>query len=67
MTEIMTKSDLQSAFQTDGYVIHAEPLLPANLVQGAIAGMDAIRNGVYDTGLPPRPSPWKPGDDPNQL
>ncbi|MEZ4659834.1 MAG: hypothetical protein R2911_19945 [Caldilineaceae bacterium] len=29
--------------------------------------MDAIRHGVYDTGLPPRPSPWKPGDDPNLL
>jgi len=64
---MMANSDRQTNFQNDGYVIHAEPLLPAELVQGAVVGMDAIRNGIYDTGTPPRPSPWNPGDDPNQL
>ncbi|MEZ4664993.1 MAG: hypothetical protein R2911_46295, partial [Caldilineaceae bacterium] len=54
-------------YKTNGYAIHPEPLIPADVVQGAVAGMDAIRHGVYDTGLPPRPSPWKPGDDPNLL
>lgn len=63
----MTNNELHTNFENDGYVIHAAPLLPTDLVQGAVAGMDDIRNGFYDTGLPPRPSPWNPGDDPNQL
>ena len=63
----MTNSELYTKFQRDGYVIHADALLSADLLQGAVAGMDAIRNGIYDTGTPPRPSPWNPGDDPNQL
>ena len=43
------------------------PLLPADLVQRASEGMDALRRGEYETGHPPCPSPWKPGDDPNRL
>jgi len=29
--------------------------------------MDAVRDGEYQTGEPPLPSPWHPGDDPHQL
>ena len=29
--------------------------------------MDAVRAGEYDTELAPRPSSWKPGDDPDRL
>ena len=29
--------------------------------------MDAIRRGEYDTGGPPQPSHWNPGDGPNEL
>ncbi len=63
----MTNTEIHAQFQQDGYAIHAEPLLAAEVVQDAVAGMDAIRNGIYDTGRPPRPSPWNPGDDPQQL
>ena len=63
----MTNTNLHTDFLNDGYAIHAESLLPTEIVQGAVEGMDAIRNGAYDTGTPPRPSPWNPGDDPNVL
>jgi len=54
-------------FEANGYFVHEEPVLPADLVAEAVAGMDAIREGRYDTGRPPCESPWNPGDDPNVL
>ena len=54
-------------YQDDGFYICPEPLLPADVVEPAIAGMDALRAGKYDTGIPPRPSSWTPGDDPDSL
>ena len=51
----------------DGFVVCPEPLIPRDLVARAVAGMDAVRAGEYDTGRPPRPSRWNPGDDPNVL
>lgn len=50
-----------------GFFIHDEPAVPAELVERAVAGMDEIREGRYDTGRPPCESPWNPGDDPNRL
>ena len=62
-------SDLQkrAAYEQEGYHIGAEPVLPAAIIAGALAGMDEVRAGRYDTGVPPQPSVWKPGDDPNKL
>ncbi len=54
-------------YASDGYCISPEPVLPAEAVARAVEGMDAIRRGEYDTGRPPCPSPWNPGDDPNRL
>lgn len=54
-------------YETDGFYIHAEAVIPADLVQRAIAGMDAVRAGEYETGVPPQPSYWSPGDDPRKL
>jgi hypothetical protein len=54
-------------YETDGFLVVPEALFPADLIARAVEGMDAIRRGEYDTGLPPRPSPWNPGDDPNRL
>ena len=59
--------DLSDQFQRDGYFIFDEPVIDANLVQRASTGMDMIRAGEYDTGHPPRESPWNPGDDPSIL
>ena len=50
-------------YARDGYCIHAEPVLPREVVERARAGMDAVRSGIYDTGEAPQPSPWNPGDD----
>ncbi len=54
-------------YQDEGFIVCPEPLLPSDVVEGAVAGMDALRDGKYDTGIPPRPSSWSPGDDPNSL
>ncbi|MCS6777069.1 MAG: phytanoyl-CoA dioxygenase family protein [Chloroherpetonaceae bacterium] len=63
-------SDFQSArpqYEADGFYITQKPLFPQALIADAIAGMDAIRRGEYDTGRPPCPSVWNPGDDPDRL
>lgn len=58
---------MQQQYEHDGFYVHAESLFPAELVQNAVAGMDAIREGRYDTGEAPFESPWNPGDDVNKL
>jgi hypothetical protein len=60
-------STARSKYEADGFYIHPEPLIPADLVERATLGMDAVRAGQYETGVPPRPSFWKPGDDPRKL
>jgi hypothetical protein len=57
----------RARYAADGFYCHATPLLPAAVIEPAIAGMDAVRAGEYDTGVPPQPSHWQPGDDPNRL
>lgn len=51
----------------EGFYLSPKPLLPLDLVERAILGMDALRRGEYETGVPPQPSFWKPGDDPQKL
>jgi ectoine hydroxylase-related dioxygenase (phytanoyl-CoA dioxygenase family) len=57
----------RARYKADGFFIHAQPLIPSDLIQRAIAGMDALRAGEYETGVPPQPSYWNPGDDPRIL
>lgn len=54
-------------YERDGFFLHPEPVIPVALVRGASAGMDALRRGEYETGVPPQPSYWNPGDDPGKL
>ncbi|MBZ0304259.1 MAG: phytanoyl-CoA dioxygenase family protein [Anaerolineae bacterium] len=54
-------------YESDGFTIHSQPLLPKAVVEAAIEGMDAVRAGQYETGIPPQPSSWNPGDDPSKL
>lgn len=54
-------------YEADGVYLHTDPLFPADLVARASAGMDALTRGEYETGIPPEPSFWNPGDDPNKL
>jgi hypothetical protein len=60
-------SEAQKQYERDGFYILPHSIFPPDLVSRAVEGMDAIRRGEYDTGLPPCPSPWKPGDDPGHL
>ena len=62
-----TLSPTQVQYQTDGFYIPQDPVLPPEVVERAVAGMDAVRQGRYDTGQPPQPSRWNPGDDLNEL
>jgi hypothetical protein len=57
----------RAAYEADGFFMIPQSIFPEELIARAIAGMDAIRRGEYDTGRPPQPSPWNPGDDPNAL
>jgi hypothetical protein len=62
-----TQISPKTQYESDGFYLAQEPIFPPDLVRRAVEGMDAIRRGEYDTGRPPQPSPWNPGDDPNQL
>ncbi len=57
---------LRRSFQADGFCV-APPVLPAALLDDAVAGVDAVVGGDYETGLPPRLRQWSPGDDPEGL
>lgn len=63
----MHRSQLCATYESNGFLLTPEPVLPAAIVENAIAGMDEVRTGVYDTGTAPQPSPWHPGDDPRNL
>ncbi len=62
-----TPADARGQYRSEGFAIAAEPILPQDVVSRAVDGMDAIRRSEYDTGGPPQPSHWNPGDDPNEL
>lgn len=57
----------KAAFEADGFYLYQQPLIPADVVQGAVDGMDALRRGEYATGQAPQPSYWNPGDPPDKL
>jgi ectoine hydroxylase-related dioxygenase (phytanoyl-CoA dioxygenase family) len=60
-------SPARQTYEADGFYVHRQPLIPAELISRAVAGMDAVRAGVYETGIPPQESAWNPGDDPQRL
>jgi ectoine hydroxylase-related dioxygenase (phytanoyl-CoA dioxygenase family) len=57
----------RTQFEADGFFLQPAPVIPAALLRRASEGMDALRRGEYETGVPPQPSFWNPGDDPNKL
>jgi hypothetical protein len=66
MTTETVKSARES-YDTDGYAVFASPVLPEDVIRHAADGMDALRKGEYETGIPPQPSFWNPGDDERKL
>jgi ectoine hydroxylase-related dioxygenase (phytanoyl-CoA dioxygenase family) len=57
----------RQAYDRQGFYMVDLPALPMDAVRAAADGMDAVRRGEYETGTPPAPSPWNPGDDPDAL
>jgi len=51
----------------DGFLICPQIGLPRELAERASAGLLAVRDGRYDTGVSPEGSPWKPGDPVDRL
>ena len=62
-----TKTDARRAYRGDGYFLCDWPVLPPDVVAGAVHGMDEVRAGRYETGVPLHKSKWNPGDDLNSL
>jgi ectoine hydroxylase-related dioxygenase (phytanoyl-CoA dioxygenase family) len=58
---------VRDRYRTNGFFIHRDPVLPGDVVDGARTGIEAIREGLYDRGRAPQPSPWNPGDSANTM
>jgi len=55
------------SYVRDGFYISEDSILPEQITEDAVKGMDLVRKGEYDTGQAPNPSPWSPGDNPKAL
>ncbi|MCP3980325.1 MAG: phytanoyl-CoA dioxygenase family protein [bacterium] len=54
-------------YRSGGFLIHPAAVLPPDVVDAAVRGMEAVRRGEYDRGQPPERSPWNPGDPTDTL
>ncbi len=63
----MTVQSVASGYAANGFHIESDPIIADERIASARTGMDLVRAGGYDTGKPPYPSPWNPGDDPGAL
>lgn len=57
--------DAGERYRRDGFFF-SPPIIPTDLIERVTARMDAVMDGVYETGEPPRRS-WNPGDDPKRI
>jgi ectoine hydroxylase-related dioxygenase (phytanoyl-CoA dioxygenase family) len=60
-------TESRATYTDAGFFIHDEPILTPEEVEGARAGMLAVKAADYETGLPPEHSYWQPGDDERKL
>jgi hypothetical protein len=59
--------DAAAFYARQGYYLHTDPVLTPDAIAAAVRGMEAVRDGHYETGVPPEYSPWTSGDDPRKL
>ena len=52
-------------YRRDGFYL-SPPIIPVDLIERVTTAMDAVMDGTYETGEPPRRS-WNPGDDPKRI
>ena len=45
-------ANAKEEYEADGFYPTPETIIPEEVVGGAIRGMDAVRAGHYDTGIP---------------
>ena len=64
---MMSESPKAAYVRRMGFISTTQAVWPLDAVDRAVEGMDAVRRGEYDTGVPPRSSAWSPGDDPQRL
>lgn len=62
-----TTHDATAFYQENGYYLHTDPVLSPEAIASTLCGMEMVRDGYYETGIPPEDSPWKPGNDPRTL
>lgn len=55
---------MQYQYERDGFYIAVERVVPDDVLEGAQKGMEAVRDGVFDLGIPPTEHP---GYDPKVL
>lgn len=60
-------TDAATFYRSNGYYLHSKPILSPEAIASTVRGMEHVRDGHYETGIPPEDSPWKPGDDPRML
>lgn len=58
---------IRKKFERDGFYIQVESILPEDIITGAVAGLEMVKEGGSDTGEEPDSRAWKPGDDPFAL
>lgn len=63
----LPKPNAEETFRRDGFLLVPEPIFPPGLLERAVEGMDAVRRGESDTGIPAHDSSRNPGDDLTQL
>ncbi|MCY4108131.1 MAG: phytanoyl-CoA dioxygenase family protein [Chloroflexi bacterium] len=61
------KTDARRVYREDGFFLCDWPVVSAEVIANAVHGMDEVRAGRYETGVPLHTSKWNPGDDPNLL
>ncbi len=59
--------DRRSVYEADGFILCPEIGIPAPEAAVASSGLLDVRDGKYDTGREPDPSPWKPGGPADRL
>jgi ectoine hydroxylase-related dioxygenase (phytanoyl-CoA dioxygenase family) len=62
-----TTLDAADFYREQGYYCHTAPVLSPGEIAATLRGMEQVRDGHYETGIPPEDSPWKPGNDPRTL
>jgi hypothetical protein len=65
--ETQLLQDARALYERDGFYLHRDPLLSEDEIARVVRGMDDVRDGRYETDIPPQDSYWKPGDPPDKL